>query len=264
MTIASRLQSLLPANRDRGFVRAEKSGAEATIYLYDVIASSDAEAAWWGGVSPRAFAKALDEVASASVVHLRVNSPGGDAFGGRAIYQMLVERGLNVIAHVDGYAASAASLIIMAATRIDIAPGAMIMIHNAWAGTVGNAADLRAMAELLDKVDQAQSATYAARSGMAEDAIRAMMAAETWMTAEQAVEFGFADALATPDAAQPASSISWDMAAYRHPPEAAAAPIPAEKIPAAAAPSPAEPLAEARDNQADHRARVLRLRGMAV
>jgi len=187
---------------------------EATVYLYDTIESSDEMAAWFGGVGPQSFIKALNAI-DAGTIHIRINSPGGDVFAARAIEQAIREHPANVVAHVDGFAASAASLVAMAADSVEIAPGAFFMIHNAWTVAQGNAADLLDTAALLEKVDGTIAQTYAAKTGMSAEEIADMMAAETWLTGQEAVDAGFADQLAegaVKDAAR------WNLSAYKRPP----------------------------------------------
>lgn len=199
-------------------LRAEADAAVATLYVYDVIVDSEAEAEWFGGVAPLTFAKQLAGI-SAQTLHLRINSPGGSVFGARAMEQALRDfraAGRRVIAHVDGYAASAASFLMLAADEIEIAPGAMVMIHKSWAFSYGNADDMLDLAALLNKIDGTLVDTYAARTGQDKQQIADWMAAETWFTAEEAVAAGFADRIAgeeKPDEAS-AQALAWDLTAY--------------------------------------------------
>lgn len=211
------MQKLLISNRQRGRfdVVAQAGTDEATIYLYDMIVSTDEEAEWWGGVSPQSFIKALNEL-TAGTIHLRVNSPGGSVFAARAIEQAIREHKSTIIAHVDGLAASAASFLIMAANEIHMAPGSFLMIHKAWTLMYGNADDLRKEADLLDQIDGSLAKTYAKRSGQSEDDIAAWLADETWIEASRAVELGFADRVAEEKAKAKASD--WDLSAYQHAP----------------------------------------------
>lgn len=214
------MMKLLVTNRRQGqFQVSDKSGAdEATIYLYDMIVNSEAEAEWFGGVSPQAFVKALNEI-DAATIHLRVNSPGGSVFAARAMEQAIREHKSTVVVHVDGLAASAASFLIMAADEIRMAPGSFLMIHKAWSMSYGNADDFRKEAGLLDQVDGTLVKTYAKRTGREDEEIAAWLADETWFEAEKAVELGFADQVAdeeTPKAASP----KWDLAAYSNAPDA--------------------------------------------
>ncbi|ABI59716.1 peptidase S14, ClpP [Nitrosomonas eutropha C91] len=188
--------------------RAELSGDEATIYLYDTIVSDD----FWGGVTAISFVKELMAI-KAPVIHLRINSPGGDVFSARAIETAIREHNSEVIAHIDGVAASAASYIALAADNIVIAEGAFYMIHKAWSFAMGNADDLLEMAALLEKVDESLVTTYAKRTGQAEDQIRDWMRNETWFSAAEAVEYGFADSVAE-DGPSASASIGWDLSAY--------------------------------------------------
>ena len=211
---------LLINNRRQGkfHVAAKAETDEATIYLYDMIVNTDDEAEWWGGVSPQAFIKALNEI-TAGTIHLRVNSPGGSVFAARAIEQAIREHKSKIVVHIDGLAASAASFLIMAADEIRMAPGSFLMIHKAWTWMYGNADDLRKEAGLLDQIDGSLVKTYAKRSGQDEAGIANWMAEETWFEAAAAVELGFADQVAD-EAAPKDSAVSWNLSAYAHPPAA--------------------------------------------
>lgn len=211
---------LLINNRQQGkfHVAAKAEADEATIYLYDMIVNTDDEAEWWGGVSPQAFIKALNEI-TAGTIHLRVNSPGGSVFAARAIEQAIREHKSKIIVHIDGLAASAASFLIMAADEIHMAPGSFLMIHKAWTWMYGNADDLRKEASLLDQIDGSLVKTYAKRSGQDEAGIANWMAEETWFEAATAVELGFANAVSD-EAAPKDAAVSWNLSAYAHPPAA--------------------------------------------
>lgn len=171
---------------------------EATIYLYDVIVSDDASAEWFGGVAPQSFVKALGEI-TAKKINLRINSPGGDVFGARAIEQALREHPADIVAHIDGYAASAATIVMMAADHITMNQGAMLMIHDAWSLVMGDSSDMLDMADLLDKIDGTIASTYANRTGLKVEAVRELMDQETWFTAEEAVAAKFADSVSEPE-----------------------------------------------------------------
>lgn len=232
----NRILQLLSDNRaaPRAFsVKANDDGTSATVYLYDVIVADD----WWGGVSAQAFVQALASI-TADTIHLRINSPGGDVFAARAMETALRGHSARVIAHVDGVAASAASFVMLAADEVEITDGAFVMIHNAWTFAMGNADDLRESAKLLDAVDASLVRTYAKETGQSEEDISAWMAAETWMSSDEAVQRGFADRLAGADSGAQASA--WNLSAYAHAPrEAHAAPPP--RGPAAVVPPNPEP-----------------------
>ncbi|MGL4477381.1 MAG: head maturation protease, ClpP-related [Aeromonas veronii] len=206
----NQLPKLLADNRGTGFFKAEQSADEATIYLYDAIVQDD----FWGGVSAISFAKEMAAI-QAPVIHLRINCPGGDVFAARAMEQAIREHGSRVIAHVDGYAASAASYLALAADEVHIAEGGFFMIHKAWTIAFGNADDLMETAALLEKVDASLVATYARETGQDAGQIEEWMAAETWFTAQEAVDYGFADKIAEPAAK---ANAAWNLAAYAHAP----------------------------------------------
>lgn len=214
----NRLLQLLADNRQapgRRFEvvnKAEDDSAE--IFIYDAIVSSDLEANWWGGVSAQAFVKALRDI-TAGTIHLRINSPGGDVFAARAIETALREHKAKVIVHVDGVAASAATFIAMAGDEIVMSAGAMFMIHKAWTVAWGNADDLAKTMDLLNKIDGTLVNTYAKRTGQGDARIAEWMAAETWFTADEAVQYGFADSVASADDGQePAAQARWNLNAF--------------------------------------------------
>lgn len=229
----NRLMQLLADNRQatgRRFEVVNKADEDAAeIFIYDAIVGSDIEAEWWGGVSANAFVKALRGI-TASTIHLRINSPGGDVFGARAIETALREHKAHVVVHIDGLAASAATFIAMAGDEIVIADGAMFMIHKAWTYAYGNADDLTKTAELLDKIDATLVDTYAKRTGQGDSRIAEWMAAETWFTADEAVQHGFADRVASADASQgegAANQVRWNLNAFLARVARPAAPAPA-------------------------------------
>jgi ATP-dependent Clp protease, protease subunit len=224
---------LLAANKARGQFKIDPPRAEAdaaTVWLYDVIVNNADEAEWFGGVAPEPFAKALREI-KAGTIHLRINSPGGSVFAARAIEQALREHPAQVVAHIDGYAASAASVVMLGADKIVAAPGAMVMIHNAWTLAMGNADDLKETAALLEKIDGTLAASYAARAAAkangditaTREQFAQAMAAETWFTAEEAQAAGLVDEVVSPEPAAQARAQAWDLSAYAHAPEPAPA-----------------------------------------
>jgi len=211
------LHKLLADNRGRGMFKAEASGNEATLYLYDVIVSDD----YWGGVGAQSFVKELNSL-TADTIHLRINCPGGDVFAARAMEQAVREHGSKVIAHIDGYAASAASYLALAADEVVIAPGGFFMIHKAWTVAFGNASDLLDTASLLEKIDTSLVDSYARETGNDPAQIADWMAAETWFTAEEAVQYNFADSIAEAPAK---ASAHWNLSAYDSAPRSSQAPI---------------------------------------
>lgn len=175
-------------------VRAAKSDNNV-ITIYDQIG----EGFFSEGVTPKRVAAALRAIDSDEVV-VSINSPGGDFFDGVAIYNLLREDERKVKVQVVGLAASAASVIAMAADELEIAASGFLMIHNAWAVSVGNRNDFEEAAQTLAAFDSAMADVYAARSGISRNEIAAMMDAETWLGGRDAIDRGFADALLSKDA----------------------------------------------------------------
>lgn len=169
-----------------------------------------------GGVTTKAVKRALD-AADGDSVTVRVNSYGGDAFEGIGIYNVLRDSGKTVTVKVDGVALSAASIVAMAGGDIRMASNALMMIHDPWTMAAGGADDLREAAAMLDKTAEAIADTYVAASGKAADEVRAMMAAETWLSATEAVEAGFASTIVGESKAQ-AMLTDKRVAAFKRPP----------------------------------------------
>jgi ATP-dependent Clp protease protease subunit len=212
----NKLLNLLGANRARGQISAEGN----TIFLYDFIAGSKEEAKYWGGMAAEDFAALLGDMSGE--VHLRIDSPGGDVFGGRAIAQAIREHDGKVIAHIDGLAASAASYIAIAADEVIAAPGAFMMVHKAWSLAMGNSDDFTATASLLDKIDGSIAASYAARGEGDAAFWLEKMAAETWLTGAEAQALGLVDKVI--DEAAPKARAAWDLSAFDNAPAPDAAP----------------------------------------
>ena len=171
------------------FVNKVSGEGSSNLYLEGEIASET----WWGDeVTPEAFRTELRQMKGDLTVHL--NSPGGDVFAGVAIYNALKDytKG-KVVVKVDGLAASIASVVAMAGDEIIMSPGSMMMIHNPWSVGVGSSDELRKAADTLDQIKDSILPIYTDRSGLSEDEVKDLMDAETWMTAEKAVELGFAD-----------------------------------------------------------------------
>jgi ATP-dependent Clp protease protease subunit len=198
---------------------AGETGA-ATMYLYDVIDRDF-------GVNAADF-NAQIATLKGQPIALRINSPGGDVFDGRAMATAIAAHG-QVTAYIDGLAASAATYVALAAARVEITPGGFFMIHNAWTAAFGNKEDLLDTAALLEKIDASLVADYVRKTGQPAQQIIDWMTAETWFTGEEATELGFTDATFT----APAVQAHWQLAAYRNTPNSLIAPI---ESPALAAP----------------------------
>lgn len=145
-----------------------------------------------GGITAKTVKARLDDNKDAKTIKVLMNSPGGDAFEGLAIQSLLKRSGARVEVEIIGMAASAATVICMAADSISIHEGAMFMIHQAWTWGMGNKKEIREIADFLEKVDDSILAIYARRTGRSIDEIRPMFEATTWMTAEEAVTEKFA------------------------------------------------------------------------
>ena len=185
-----------------------RAAAETTeIDLYDEIG--------YFGVDAREFKERLRD---ADDVHLRINSPGGDVFDGITMYNDLVSHQGQVTIEVVGMAASAASLIAMAADegRLLMADNAFLMVHNAWTVVGGDRHMMNDAADTLGKIDNALNGVYKARTGQTKGAISKIMDAETWLTAGEAVEQGFADKAVK---VANASSTQFDLSAFNNTPE---------------------------------------------
>ncbi|SDX50616.1 head maturation protease, ClpP-related [Paracoccus sanguinis] len=169
-------------------IRARGTGAEVAIY--DEIGAY--------GVSAKGFLAELGALREGTPVDLRLNSPGGSVFDAVAIHNALKRHAGPVTVWIDGIAASAASYIAMAGDEIVMPENAFLMIHDPAGLVMGTAEDMRAMAEALDKVKGSLVSGYAAKSGRTPEEVSALMAAETWFDASDAVAQGFADRLIEP------------------------------------------------------------------
>lgn len=205
------------------------------LLLYGDISSST----WYGDeITPSAFSQDLKGLGDISVLNIYINSGGGDVFAGQAIYSMLKRHPAQKNVYIDGLAASIASVIAMAGDTIYMPRNAMLMIHKAWTMAIGNAHDLRKLADDMDKIDESILTTYQAKTGLEPEKILDLVNAETWMTAEEAVALGFADVIEGTQ--QIAASInkdyltmnglSFDLGRFRNPPKQALASSEAEPL----------------------------------
>ena len=165
------------------FIPAASAEAPAVLSIYD-------EIGFWG-VQAKDFISELSGI-TAKVVNVEINSPGGDAFAGLAIYNALKSSGKEIVVKVMGVAASAASLIAMAGDKIIMPKNTFMMVHNPWSFAMGNADELRDTADTLDKIGASLQATYVSRTGQSEDKIKELLSKDTWLTADESLELGFA------------------------------------------------------------------------
>lgn len=152
-----------------------------------------------GGITAKSVKQQMDAAGNYSKILVRINSPGGDAFEGIALFNLIRATKKPVEVHVDGVAASSASIIAMAGDTISMGPNSMLMIHNAWTYAAGYADDMRKTAEMLDRVSDSIAQTYITRTKNSAADVKALMDAETWMTAQEAIDKGFATAIAESD-----------------------------------------------------------------
>ena len=170
--------------------------------------------------SAAGFRDALKSLGDVKDINLHINSPGGSVFEGIAIYNMLKQNSAHINVYVDGLAASIASVIAMSGDAIFMPANAMMMIHNPWTMAVGNAEELRKQADDLDRITQSSVQTYLDKAGdkLDEKTLKDLMDNETWLTAQEAVDFGLADEVM--QANQAAASIDKRFVQrYRHVPE---------------------------------------------
>jgi len=187
-------------------IRARASGAE--VLIYDEIGAH--------GVSAKGFLAELGALPDDAPIDLRLNSPGGSVFDAVAIYNALKRHEGTVTVWIDGIAASAASYIAMAGDAIVMPENAFLMIHDPSGIVMGTAADMREMAGTLDKIAAGMMRGYAAKSGKPEEEIAALMAAETWFDAGDALDLGLATRMVAPVRI----AASFDIGRFRNaPPE---------------------------------------------
>lgn len=147
---------------------------------------------WFGDeVTPKLFKDDLDKCQGD--ISVWINSPGGDVFAAAQIYNMLMDYPHNVTIKIDGLAASAASVIAMAGTEVQMSLVAMMMIHNPMTVAIGDSAEMQRAIAMLDEVKESIMNAYEIKTGLTRAKISHLMDAESWFNAKKAVELGFAD-----------------------------------------------------------------------
>ena len=170
-------------------IMAEKKEDAASIDIFDVIGSD-----FFGdGFTAKRMSAALRSIGEDKDVVVNVNSPGGDVFEAATIYNLLAQHKGHVTVNILGLAASAASVIAMAGDTIKISKIGFLMIHNAWSIVMGNKDDLREAADILELFDKSILAAYAGKASIDEKKLAKMMDNETWIGADDALEYGLAD-----------------------------------------------------------------------
>ena len=182
---------------------------ERTLFLNGTIA----EQSWFDDdVTPQIF---KDELMSGSGdITVWINSPGGDCVAAAQIYNMLMEYPGNVTVKIDGIAASAASVIAMAGTKVCVSPVSMLMIHNPMTFAFGNTAEMQKAIDMLGEVKESIINAYEIKTGMSRAKLSRLMDAETWMNANKAVELGFADEILQRDSLEDAEPQTASAMAY--------------------------------------------------
>ena len=161
---------------------------ERVLYIYGTIA----EDSWFeDDVTPKLFRDELN--AESGDITVWINSPGGDCIAAAQIYNMLMEYKGNVTVKIDGIAASAASVIAMAGTKVCVSPVSMMMIHNPMTIAYGDSSEMKKAISMLNEVKESIMNAYEIKTGLSRNKISHLMDAETWMDANSAVEMGFAD-----------------------------------------------------------------------
>jgi len=174
-------------------------GTTLDLYIYDAVTPSGFDWMTFQKVesetSAEYFRNVLEEHPNVTQINLYINSPGGSVMEGYGIYSQLKRNPANVTAYIDGFACSVASVIAMAADEIIMYGNSMMMIHEMQDYVCGNAKQLRKAADDLDKIMKGNIQVYLEKSsGKLEKAkLESMLAAETWLTAQECVEFGLAD-----------------------------------------------------------------------
>lgn len=186
------------------WVRNEDTG-QRTLYLEGVIAQES----WFGDeVTPAVFKSELEAGKDPIVVH--INSVGGDCVAASQIYTMLMDYPADVTVQIDGIAASAASVVAMAGTKVCMSPTALMMAHNPWTSASGDAADMKRAIALLDQVKESIINAYQIKTGLSHQELSDIMDGETWMNAYRAKELGFCDEVLY-DGPEPEEKVSFSF-----------------------------------------------------
>lgn len=176
-------------NEPRELLKLYNGGEDAELYLYGAIGQD-----FWGdGITDKMVRDQLQGAKKAKTLAVRINSGGGDVFMGNTIANLIGEHKATKTVYVDGLAASIASVIAMSGDKVLMADNSMMMIHDPWAVSMGAAEDMRKTADLLDQIKELIITTYAAKTKQERSVLAKLMADETWMEPQQAVDLGFVD-----------------------------------------------------------------------
>ncbi|QSX09544.1 Clp protease ClpP [Alkalibacter rhizosphaerae] len=174
----------------RKFWNWVKNEGERTLFLNGEISDET----WYGDeVTPKLFKQELES--AQGDISIWINSPGGDVFAAAQIYNMLMDYKGNVTIKIDGLAASAASVIAMAGTEVQMSPVAIMMIHNPMTVAIGDSKEMQKASEMLSEVKESIMNAYEIKTGLSRSKLSHLMDAESWFNAKKAVELGFADTI---------------------------------------------------------------------
>ena len=182
--------------------QATQQGTNLDIYLYDDIAADGED--WWTGetiesdTSANHIQQVLQDAGQVDAINIYINSYGGDVAEGLAIYSQLKRRPAQKTVYIDGFACSIASVIAMVGDKVIMGSNTLMMIHNASWGAWGTSKDLRKAADDLDVINSASVSSYKTKAGdkLPDDVLQGLLDNETWLTAEQCVQYGLADEIA--------------------------------------------------------------------
>ena len=202
------------------WTKDEESGVR-TLYLDGTIA----EESWFDDdVTPKAFKEELTSGEGNIVIW--INSPGGDCVAASQIYAMLMDYKGDVTVKIDGVAASAASVIAMAGTTVLMAPTALMMIHNPATLAIGDSAEMQKAIDMLSEVKESIINAYEIKTNMRRSKLSQLMDAETWMNANKAMEYGFADGILEDEKKSSDAAVSSAVGRTLHPTQSPASAAP--------------------------------------
>lgn len=182
---------------------AKMEAGALDIYLYDDIQADGED--WWTGepipsdTSAKSVQQMIQDAGNVAAINVYINSYGGDVKEGIGIYSLLVRSKANVTAYIDGFACSVASVIAMAANKVVMGSNTLMMIHNASMGAFGTSADLRKAADDLDVINSQAIKSYQDKAGekLPDATLQQLLDNETWLTADQCIQYGLADEIAS-------------------------------------------------------------------
>ncbi|MBS9803056.1 Clp protease ClpP [Bacillus toyonensis] len=200
-------------------MKASANGKSADVFIYGEITKY----AWeeYGEVSSITFKNELDELGDGiETINLYINSPGGSVFETMAIIAMLQRHSAKVISYIDGIGASCASVLPMISDKIIMYANSMLMVHNAWTYASGNADQLRKAADDIERINQSMVQHYLTRAGdkLDEDILKQLLDAETWLSADEAMEYGLCDEIISANNAAACLDGKW-MKEYKNVPQ---------------------------------------------